>query len=128
MRFVIRGTAIPVKLELHGPFASMTHCVIVRQNKKEMAMIKSFSDKETEKVFDGVISRKLPGDMQNTARRKLKYLNNAQSLEDLRQPPGNHFEALSGRNGYYSIRINDQWRVTFSWNDGAENVRIEDYH
>lgn len=48
--------------------------------------------------------------------------------EDLRQPPGNHFEALEGRNGYYSIRVNDQWRLTFSWNEGAENVAIEDYH
>ena len=91
-------------------------------------MIKSFGDKETEKVFDGIVSRKLPGDIQGTARRKLKYLSNAQTPEDLRQPPGNHFEALNGRNGYYSIRINDQWRLTFSWNDGAENVIIEDYH
>ncbi len=91
-------------------------------------MIKSFGDKETEKIFGGIASRKLPGDIQSTARRKLKYLNNAQTPEDLRQPPGNHFEALNGRNGYYSIRINDQWRLTFSWNGGAENVRIEDYH
>ena len=55
-------------------------------------------------------------------------LNNASAVSDLRNPPGNHFEALEGRNGFYSIRINVQWRVTFSWSDGAENVRIEDYH
>ena len=48
--------------------------------------------------------------------------------EDLINPPGNHFEALTGRNGFFSIRINDQWRITFSWNEGAENVKIEDYH
>ena len=91
-------------------------------------MIKSFKDKETEAIYKGKRSSKLPGDIQQTARRKLKYLNNAASPEDLRMPPGNHFEALTGRSGFYSIRINIQWRVTFSWNDGAENVRIEDYH
>ena len=91
-------------------------------------MIKSFGDKETEKIFSGVASRKLPGDIQRTALRKLKYINQAVSPEDLRVPPGNHFEALEGRVGVFSIRINDQWRITFSWNDGAENVKIEDYH
>ncbi|MBQ6471341.1 MAG: type II toxin-antitoxin system RelE/ParE family toxin, partial [Victivallales bacterium] len=54
--------------------------------------------------------------------------NNAPTAESMRNPPGNHFEALEGRNGFYSIRINRQWRITFSWGDGAENVRIEDYH
>ena len=106
----------------------MTHCVIVWQNNKEMAMIKSFSDKETEKVFQNKRSRKLPGDIQQTALKKLIMLDAACEPMDLREPPGNHFEALSGRNGYYSIRINAQWRITFLWDDGAENVRIEDYH
>ena len=91
-------------------------------------MIKSFKDKEAETIYNGKRSSKLPGDIQQTARRKLKYLNNAASPEDLRMPPGNHFETLAGRPGFYSIRINIQWRVTFSWNDGAENVKIEDYH
>ena len=91
-------------------------------------MIKSFKDKEAEKIYNGLRSAKLPGTIQDTARRCFKYLNNAVDLEDLRVPPSNHFEALSGRPGVYSIRINNQWRITFSWNDGAENVRIEDYH
>ena len=91
-------------------------------------MIKSFKDKEAEAIYQGIRSRKLPGNIQDVARRKLKYLNNAADPEDLRIPPGNHFEALAGRPGFYSIRINIQWRITFSWNDGAENVKIEDYH
>ena len=92
-------------------------------------MIKSFKDKETETIYNGMYSRKLPGNMQENARRKLKYLNNADSPDDMRMPPGNHFEVLHGtRGGQYSIRINRQWRITFSWNDGAENVTIEDYH
>lgn len=91
-------------------------------------MIKTFRDKGTEKIYDGLRSSKLPGNIQDTARRRLKYLNNAVNLEDLRIPPSNHFEALNGRPGFYSIRINSQWRVTFSWSNGAENVKIEDYH
>ena len=91
-------------------------------------MIKKFKDKEAEKIYNGLRSAKLPGIIQDTARRRLKYLSNAVNLEDLRVPPSNHFEALNGRPGVYSIRINIQWRITFTWNDGAENVRIEDYH
>ena len=91
-------------------------------------MIKSFKGKETEKIYNGLRSAKLPGNIQDTARRRLKYLNNAVNLEDLRVPPSNHFEALNGCPGVYSIRINIQWRITFTWNDGAENVKIEDYH
>ena len=91
-------------------------------------MIKSFIDKEAEKIFRGVRSRKLPGDIQLPARRKLLMLDAATAPEDLRMPPGNKFEALTGRPGFYSIRINAQWRVIFSWSDGAESVRIEDYH
>ena len=94
----------------------------------EQTMIKSFKDKEAEKIYNGLRSAKLPGIIQDTARRRLKYLNNAVNLEDLRVPPSNHFEALNGRPGVYSIRINIQWRITFTWNDGAENVKIEDYH
>ena len=91
-------------------------------------MIKSFKDKEAELIFKGIRSRKLPGNIQMSARRKLLMLDAAAVPEDLRSPPGNRFEALTGRPGFYSIRINVQWRITFSWNNGAENVKIEDYH
>ena len=94
----------------------------------KQTMIKSFKDKEAEKIYNGLRSAKLPGNIQDTAHRRLKYLNNAVNLEDLRIPPSNHFEALNGRPGVYSIRINIQWRITFTWSDGAENVKIEDYH
>jgi proteic killer suppression protein len=93
-------------------------------------VLKSFRDAETEKVFARQVSRKLPGDIQQTALRKLRMLNNAASLSDLRVPPANRLEKLSGeRAGQYSIRINDQWRVCFRWVDGnAYDVEIVDYH
>lgn len=93
-------------------------------------MIRSFSDAETGKVARGERSRKLPPDIQDVARRKLRQLEAAQRLDDMRVPRGNRFEELKGdRKGTYSIRINDQWRVTFGWSDGgADDVRIEDYH
>lgn len=91
-------------------------------------MIKSFGNKETEKIFNGIFSKKLPGTIQRTAKRKLLLIDSADSAEDLRNPPGNHFESLDGRPGVFSIRINDQWRITFSWDKGADNVKIEDYH
>jgi proteic killer suppression protein len=93
-------------------------------------MIRSFKSKETEKIFNRQRSRKLPQDMQQVALRKLRMLNRAVSLQDLRVPPANHLEKLSGdRNGQYSIRINDQWRICFEWRDeGAYEVEIVDYH
>ena len=93
-------------------------------------MIRHFKDKEALKVWEGRISRKLPGDIQAIARRKLRMLNNAQQLKDLRVPPANRLEALKGtRKGQHSIRINDQWRVCFVWNNGqADAVEIVDYH
>lgn len=93
-------------------------------------MIKSFKDRETEKVYDREISRRLPADIQQTALRKLRMLNNAGNLNDLRIPPANRLETLRGkREGQYSIRINDQWRVCFNWHEGnAHNVEITDYH
>ena len=93
-------------------------------------MIRSFADKETESVWLGERSRKLPPDIQQTARRKLRQLNQILEPAELRVPRGNRFEELKGnRKGTYSIRINDQWRICFTWSDrGAENVRIEDYH
>jgi proteic killer suppression protein len=93
-------------------------------------MIKSFSDNETEKVWDGKFSSKLPNEIQRTARRKLRMLNNSQNINDLRVPPANKLEKLKGDlKGFYSIRINKQWRITFQWkNQNAEQVKIEDYH
>lgn len=93
-------------------------------------MIRSFADSETEKVWGGWRSRKLPPHIQETARRKLRFLNRTTNLYDLRIPSGNRFEQLKGFTpSRYSLRINDQWRITFNWSDGgAENVRIEDYH
>ncbi len=93
-------------------------------------MINGFKDKEAEKIFNSERSRKLPGDIQPTARRKLLYLNRARNLDDLKAPPGNRLEALSGnRKGQYSIRINSQWRICFTWSgSGVDNVEIVDYH
>ncbi len=91
-------------------------------------MIKSFKDKEAEKIFNRKNSKKLPGNIQTAARKKLLMLDAACTPDELRSPPGNKFEALTDRPGFFSIRVNIQWRITFSWNDGAENVKIEDYH
>ena len=93
-------------------------------------MIRSFADTEAELIWSGRRSRKLPPDIQQTARRKLRQLNRVSQPLELREPRGNRFEELKGdRKGTYSIRINDQWRITFRWSDGgADDVRIEDYH
>lgn len=93
-------------------------------------MIQSFKDAEAEKIFQRQRSRRLPPDIQQVALRKLRMLNRAQTLQDLRVPPANRLERLSGdRAGQYSIRINDQWRVCFEWRDGhAWQVGITDYH
>jgi len=93
-------------------------------------VIKSFRDKESEKIFSRERSRRLPPDIQQVALRKLRMLNRAVTLEDLRIPPANRLEKLAGdRVGQYSIRINDQWRVCFEWRDrDAFNVEITDYH
>ncbi|HUT64382.1 MAG TPA: type II toxin-antitoxin system RelE/ParE family toxin [Anaerolineae bacterium] len=93
-------------------------------------MIKSFRDRETEKVYSRERSARLPGDIQQIALRKLRMINNARDIHDLGVPPANRLEKLSGdRTGQYSIRINDQWRVCFMWKDNnAYNVEITDYH
>jgi len=93
-------------------------------------MIQSFRDRETEKVFRREGTRRLPRDIQRMAQRKLAILDAAESLQDLRVPPGNRLEKLSGeRNGQHSIRINDQWRVSFRWRElDAYDVEIADYH
>ena len=93
-------------------------------------MIKTFADKRTAAVFAGEQVRKLPPEIQQAARRKLKLIDAATSLEALRVPPGNRLEALKhDRKGQHSIRINEQWRICFRWeDDGAAGVEIVDYH
>lgn len=93
-------------------------------------MIRSFKDNETEKIFNRTFSRKLPHNIQQVAFRKLRMLNRAATLNDLRIPPGNRLEQLHGdREGQYSIRINDQWRICFEWHEeDSYNVEIVDYH
>jgi proteic killer suppression protein len=93
-------------------------------------MIRSFRDRESEKIFRRERSRRLPSGVQRVALRKLLILDAAESLDDLRVPPGNRLEKLSGaRPGQYSIRINDQWRICFVWKDGDPyEVEITDYH
>jgi len=93
-------------------------------------MIISFGSKETEKIWNGDRVKNLPPDIQQIGRRKLRMLNNSQNLIDLRIPPSNKLEKLSGKmSNFYSIRINDQWRIIFKWEDGnAGDVKIIDYH
>ena len=93
-------------------------------------MIRSFKSKEAQKVFNRDRSKKLPGEIQPVALRKLKMLHRSQNLQDLRVPPSNRLERLKGnRKGQYSIRINDQWRICFRWDRGdAYEVEIVDYH
>jgi proteic killer suppression protein len=93
-------------------------------------MIKSFNSKEAEKVWDGSGSTKHPNAIQEIARRKLRMLNNSVDLKDLSIPPSNRLEKLKGDlKDFYSIRINDQWRITFKWIEGhSYNVDIVDYH
>jgi len=93
-------------------------------------MIRSFDDIETESIYKGNKSKELPMTIQNVARRKLRMIEAAKLVEDLRIPSGNRLEKLVGSlDGFYSIRINDQWRIVFKFeNGGAENVRITDYH
>jgi len=93
-------------------------------------VIKTFKDAETEKIYQRERSRKLPPDIQQTALRKLRMINNSININDLRVPPANRLEKLSGnRQGQYSIRINDQWRICFEWRgNDTFNVEITDYH
>ena len=93
-------------------------------------MIRSFKETEAAKIYARKRSKKLPTDIQQVALRKMRMLNNALNLNDLRIPPANRLEKLSGnRAGQYSIRINDQWRLCFEWQDGdAYEVEITDYH
>ena len=93
-------------------------------------MIKSFKDDRTRSAFEGVASKGFPADLLTVTRRKLRYLNAAATLSDLRAPPGNRLEALKGnRQGQHSIRVNDQWRICFVWTaEGPNDVEFVDYH
>ena len=93
-------------------------------------MIFSFGNSDTEKIWNGIRVKKLPIEIQNIGRRKLRMLNNSLDLADLRIPPSNRLEKLSGKlKEFYSIRINDQWRIIFKWNNGNSFlVEIIDYH
>lgn len=95
-------------------------------------MIKDFACKETKKVWEGEFSKKLPEVIQGVARRKLRMLDEVWDLEGLRVLPGNHLERMErekGREGEWSMRVNDQWRICFFWDEGeASGVRMEDYH
>lgn len=93
-------------------------------------MIVSFGSKETEKIWNGERVAKLPLEVQSVGRRKLRMLNNSQNIADLRIPPSNRLEKLTGNlKEFYSIRINDQWRIIFLWSNGqASKVEILDYH
>ena len=93
-------------------------------------MIRTIADRETQKIYDGIVSTKLPIDIQNVARRKLKMISAAVVISDLKVPPGNRLEKLAGSlEGYYSIRINDQFRIVFRFERcDAYDVKITDYH
>lgn len=93
-------------------------------------MILSFADKQTERIWNGEVSRRLPTEIQSIARRKLRMINNARRLDDIRIPPANRLEALKGdMKGQHSIRVNDQWRICFRWsNAGVTDVQVVDYH
>jgi len=93
-------------------------------------MIRSFADKQTAAIFAGLAVRGLHQDIQKRARIKLKMIDAAKELLDLRSPPGNRLEELRGdRKGFYSVRVNDQWRICFAWVDGeALDVELVDYH
>ena len=95
-----------------------------------LIMIRNFKCEQTELIWNGQVTRKLPHDIQTVARRKLRIINNSAVLNDLRIPPANRLEKLKGsRAGQYSIRINDQWRICFDWENGdVLNVEIIDYH
>ena len=93
-------------------------------------MINSFGNKETRKIWEGERIRGLPVEIQEIGRRKLRMLNNSQNISDLMVPPSNKLEKLKGKlHSFYSIRINDQWRIIFQWKNGnAEQVELIDYH
>ncbi len=95
-----------------------------------LLVIESFKNKETRKIWEEIYSKRFPKDIQRIGLRKLIMIHRAKDVIDLRVPPGNHLEQLTGnRKGQYSIRINNQWRICFHWSSGsASDVEITDYH
>ena len=125
VRYHLTRTQFAIKvfdIRWHLPFNASRYTLI--------SLIRSFKSRETEKIFNRQRSDKLPQDIQHVALRKLRMLNRAVTLQDLRIPPANRLEKLAGdRAGQHSIRINDQWRICFEWREGdAYNVEIVDYH
>jgi len=122
---------LPAKRRLpRAPTVAAITFDVINARRYDSAMLRSFRDKETERLFDREPVKKIPPPVQRPALRKLILLDAAETLDDLRVPPGNRLEKLSGnRQGEYSIRINDQWRICFRWEDGdAHEVEITDYH
>jgi proteic killer suppression protein len=128
---------IPMSSEWHNvngtlmkSFAALFLIDVTTVNRYHQQEIRSFASRPTETIWNGDRARSLPPDIQNVCRRKLRMLNNAERLPDLRLPPANRLEKLSGnRTGQYSIRVNDQWRICFRWEDGdAYDVELVDYH
>jgi proteic killer suppression protein len=126
------GDVLPVWFEHHvvGHVGEGNLVDTINVPRYHLSMIRSFAARETERLFRRQLSRKLPHDIQRRARVKLEILDAAESLEDLRIPPSNRLEKLSGdRDGQHSIRINNQWRICFEWREGdAYQVEIVDYH
>ena len=124
----LREDSVPNENKL--PLCETKLIDVYTQNGYNQGMIKSFADKETEKIYNQMFSRKLPQNIQKVALRKLIMIDNAGCLEDLKVPPANRLEALSGnRKGQYSIRINDQYRICFAFKENCfYDVEIVDYH
>ncbi len=112
---------LQASLKKYLPLALVTHV---------NTMIISFGSKDTEKIWEGIRIAKLPLEIQTIGRRKLRMINNSQNIQDLTIPPSNKLEKKKGNlKDYYSIRINNQWRIIFKWNNGnASDVEIIDYH
>jgi proteic killer suppression protein len=137
--FSLRGTLTPIRCSVMSPRRSVDRNAVERKKQSlagyndirySLNVIRNFVDKEAEGVWNGIASRRLPADIQSVARRKLRMLNSAVTIDDLRVPPGNRLELLKGdRKGQHSIRINDQWRICFRWREGdVHDVEIVDYH
>ena len=130
MRLVVNRCAAKSAIIVSADIAFIVPFDNIIGTRYYIPMIKTFHDDAAESIWQGSFTRKLPNQIQAIARRKLRMLNNARTLDDLRIPPANRLEKLSGdREGQWSIRINDQWRICFVWCDGtAERVEICDYH
>lgn len=115
---------IGIVVILYYRLTIVSYCIIIDY------MIQSWASNETEEIWNGFFVRSLPHDIQRLAKRKLVHIHAARVIEDLRIPPGNRLEKLAGyRKDFWSIRINDQWRICFKWDNGnAFEVEIVDYH